>query len=299
MRKDIVKELPRRRVILLGAVLGVIIIAEIVLTMVIPMWRESFYNILELKDASVFTDSLIAFTALMLGLGFVQGIKVWVGQKISFIVREIQTGVMYRKWMSSNKTTQHYTQAMTEAVRNSTELYLEILVEIAISAAIVVGLILMNLHHPYILIAAIAYTLLSSLIMTLFNKPMMTKDAEWQKAEGEYRENLVKLATGVNDNTSDAKWGAIVHTYSKYITVLMNFTLFTRVKGALSSLIPYVLLASAFFSGTITLGVFMAGVATFELIVINATIVMVLYPKLTKARASKHLSQTFYNELEK
>lgn len=297
MKTEIVKNLPRGRLIFLGLSLLTIIVAEVGLTLYIPLWREQFYNILELKDVSAFTGSLIAFTVMMIGLGGVQGIKVWVGQKISFVIRAVQTAVMYDRWVTTSKTTPHYTQAMTEAVRNSTELYLEILTEILISAAIVVGLIVTNLHNPIIVAAALIYTAVASVVMTLFNRPMIGRDADWQKAEGEFRENLVKIAGGNDDGTHELKWKGIVRTYATYVTVLMNFTLFTRIKGALSSLLPYILLSSAFFSGAITLGVFMAGVATFELIVINATIVMVLYPKLTKARASRQLSNEFYKEL--
>jgi ABC-type uncharacterized transport system fused permease/ATPase subunit len=79
----------------------------------------------------------------------------------------------------------------------------------------------------------------------------------------------------------------------------MYYTLFSRIKGSLASLIPYILLGGTYFAGTITLGVFMAGVATFELIVINATILVILYPKLTKARASYKIVQTFYKEITK
>ena len=287
----------KARLIAWSALLILIIAAEIALTVAIPEWRNFFYNILELKAVDQFASSLILFGALMAGMGLVQGFKTWTAQTLSFILREAQTKTMFRKWVHGDRTAPNYTQAMTEAVRNSTELYLEILVEIIISAAIVAALILANLHNPLILISSIAYTLAVSVVAMLFNKPLTTQDSEWQKSEGEFRENLTNIVNGKEDFSYSSKWARLASAYKSYIMVLMNFTLFTRVKGSVSTLVPYVLLASSYFAGAITLGGFMAGVATFELIVVNATIVMMLYPKLTKARASRQIIEDFNSKI--
>ena len=150
------------------------------------------------------------------------------------MVREAQTKYMFRKWVHGDKTAPHYTQAMTEAVRNSTEIYLEILVEIIISLAIVIALILANLHSPLILATAMGYTVLVSLVAILFNRPLISKDMEWQRAEGLFRENLTNIANGSNDYTYSSKWTSVSQCYAKYITTLMNLTLFTRMKVSLS-----------------------------------------------------------------
>ena len=295
--KELFERTPRAKFITWSLGLITIIVAEIALTVAIPEWRNLFYNVLETKAVDDFTSSLVLFGILMTGMGLVQGIKTWTAQKISFIVREAQTKTLFRRWVNGERTAPNYTQAMTEAVRNSTELYLEILVEIVISLAIVIALILANLHNPLILVSSLTYTILVSLVALLFNKPLITRDMEWQQAEGEFRENLTDIVNGHEDFSYATKWARVSTAYGKYILTLMNFTLFTRTKGSLSTLVPYILLASAYFAGTMTLGGFMAGVATFELIVVNATIVMMLYPKLTKARASKQIIKEFQNKL--
>lgn len=297
MLEHIRERIPQTRFIAWSVALVVIIGIEIFLTVVIPEWRNLFYNVLETKAQSEFVSSLVLFGLLMGGMGVVQGIKVWAGQKISFMVREAQTKYMFRKWVHGDRTAPHYTQAMTEAVRNSTEIYLEILVEIVISLAIVIALIIANLHNPLILATSIIYTATVSIVAMLFNKPLISKDMQWQRSEGLFRENLTNIANGVNDHSYSDKWKSVSESYAKYITTLMNYTLFTRMKGSLSTLIPYIILAAPYFAGTITLGGFMAGVATFELIVVNATIVMMLYPKLTKARASKVIIKEFTDKL--
>lgn len=299
MLKTIYNRTSKSKVWALGIGLLSILVTEIVLTCLIPAWRESFYNILNLKKQSLFTETLIYFMLLMTGLGFVQGLKVWVGQLLSFQFRIATSKLLLKTWVKGKQVVSNYTQAQTEAIRNATELYLEIAVEVFISASIVIMLIIANLHNTPILVAALIYTVAASALAALFNKPLINADIGAQNSEGLYREAISDIANGNGDFSSKGKFILLMTTYYRYIKVVMYYTLFSRIKGSLASLIPYVLLGSAYFAGSITLGVFMAGVATFELIVINATILVVLYPKLTKARASYKIVQTFYKEITK
>lgn len=298
MLRTLYSRLDKVKLTYLTALLIFIIAAEIILTALIPMWREYFYNILEQKNANLFTSSLIYFTALMAGLGAVQGLKVWIGQLISFSVRFAATKILFKRWVKGSKTQDNYTQSMTEALRNATELYLQIAVEITISASIVVLLMIQNFHHTSIVLASIIYTVVVSVMAGIFNRPLMTSDRNWQAAEGHLRETISDIANNQHNYTYKEKLQKVVETYATYIRVVMYFTLFSRVKGALSSLVPYILLASSYFSGALTLGDFMSQVSIFELIVINSTIVLLMYPQLTKARVSYNLAKDFYHKTE-
>jgi ABC-type uncharacterized transport system fused permease/ATPase subunit len=187
---------------------------------------------------------------------------------------------------------------MTEALRNATELFLEIAVEVIISGTIVVSLVIMSLDNPPILIAATAYTVGMTLVAWLFNKPMIASDMGWQSEEGEFRETITMVCEGTDCYTFKERLARVTAAYYRYIKVVMYFTLFSRVKAALGQLVPYIILSYPFFAGDITLGQFMKGVGTFELIVINSTILLVLYPKLTKAKASYNISKAFYEEVK-
>lgn len=299
MIKEIFGRVNRVKLAALGSLLLTIIIIEIVMTCLIPTWRSYFYNILQAKDENLFITSLIYFFLLMTGLGAAQGLKVWVGQLLSFEVRQQATKLLLKTWVYANKKVNNYTQAMTEALRNSTELYLEIVVEVVISMSIVVLLLIANLHNVPILIASLAYTAIASLLAILFNRPLISSDFEWQSAEGRFREAIGDIANGNGDYSSKGKFLVLVESYYRYIRIVMVFTLFSRVKSSLSSIVPYVILATPYFSGEISLGDFMSGVAVFELIVINSTILIMLYPKLTKARASYLLSKEFYSHITK
>ena len=62
------------------------------------------------------------------------------------------------------------------------------------------------------------------------------------------------------------------------------------------NLIPYALLVPMYFADSIGFGEVMKGVSQFDLLVINATILIIMYPKVTKALASYERIQEFYND---
>jgi len=297
MLRKVWDRLPKVRFGLLALSLLMVVSVEIAATCLIPEWRDTFYQVLQVKDQASFPTAIGLGLVLFLVLGLAQGLKTWVGQLTSFLIRTASSKLLFKTWVKGERQAKNYTQAMTESLRQATELYLEISVEIVISISIVISLLIVNMHNPLILISSLLYTAVASGIATLFNKPMITSNSEWQVAEGSYREALSDIYNDRGDFSSKYKWLSLTEAYYKYIKVTMYFVLFSRLKGSLSSMVPYIILASSFFSGAMTLGEFMGGVATFELIVVNATILMLLYPKLTQARASYRIIKNFYGEL--
>ena len=109
-----------------------IIIAEIIFTCYIPEWRNGFYTIMKEKHQELFLGAIGSFFMLYTGLGVAQGIKVWVGQQVSFQVRVVMSKITLKRAVKheSMASLPAYSQAMTQAIQNSTELYLRVLVEI-------------------------------------------------------------------------------------------------------------------------------------------------------------------------
>lgn len=300
MFNTVLEKLPKTQFILAASALLFIVVAEIALTCYIPEWREGFYNIMKNKVGSQFLPAIGVFFTLYTSLGFVQGIKVWVGQQVSFYVRTALSKLTLKSFVRSSKQGRvpAYSQAMTGAIQNSTELFLKVLVEIVISASIVISLFIINLDQPIILGVAFVYTLGATLIAWLFQKPLMTTDKEWQETESTYREAIVTIANGKGDFTAKEKFMQLSKAYYRYIRTQMYFQLMSRVKGSLGSIIPYFLLGTAYFNDQLDFGQFMAGIATFELIVINATIFIVMYPDYIKARASQQIIKQFWKEVK-
>lgn len=295
MITKIYKKLPKSSLYLTLTSLILIVITEIFLTCYIPEWRNGFYTMMKDKVESQFVYQLTLFFGLYIGLGFVQGIKVWVGQQLSFLIRIALSKVTLKYAVNCEdmKTLPAYSQAMTGAIQNSTELYLRVLVEIIISASIVVMLFFVNIHQPIILGIAALYTVGVSAIAYLFQKPLTVTDRKWQEEESAYREAIVTIANGKGDYTAKGKFLKLAEAYYKYIRTQMYFQLMSRLKGAIGSIIPYFLLGTAYFKGDIDFGEFMAGIATFELIVINATIFIQMYPDFVKAKASQLIVKEF------
>lgn len=278
--------------------LVVILGAEIWLTCLIPEWRDYFYNVLQQLDKSEFLPAVFWGGLLLIGLGSVQGVKTWSRQRVSFEIRRAASKAFLKKWIYSDRTSKNYGIALTDTIKNSTDLLLDVLCEVFISAAIIVALIIQHWHSTDIIVAALVYTVLVSICAYLFNKPLINSDTQLQVAENRYRTSIGDVANGINNYTLKADWAHLASKFSYYINVLMGFTLFSRVKGALASIVPYFLLAGPYFNKDITLGGFMSGVATFELIVINATILVIVYPQITKAIASYKIAKEFYNDLK-
>lgn len=287
----------KKKIVLQGSILIVVLITEIVLTVLIPEWKNKFFNVLQQKDYSQFTGAMILFVGLMLGLGIVQGLKTWVGQLFSFAFRISGSKILLKKWVKSGVDADNHTEAQTSSLNSVTELPVRVASEVFISGAIVIMLIVMNIGQPAIVISATIYTMAIMLIAKLFNRPLVGTHHELLRTEGKYREAIGAIHNGKGDHSSKRKFLQLVEAYYTYIKVRMGFNLFSAVKGSLATLVPYLLMAPKFFDGTITLGEFMAAVSTFELIVVNSTIIVLLYPEMTKIVASWKIVNSFYKEV--
>lgn len=281
------------------ALLLAVTISEIVLTVAIPYWREIFYDALQKFDEPGFWSAMIFGAYLMFGFGIIQGLKNFVRLKFSFVIREAASKLFLKKWVYANKDDSNYQIALTDAIKYSTDNLTDVIVESFVSLVIVVVLIINAMHQPVLLVASIIYTVLVSILAYLFNKPLVDTDAELQLAEGQYRNSIAGIAIFGGDFTAKANWVLIKVKFNRYLAVLTGFNLFSRSKGALASLIPYILLFNEYFTRQIDLGGFMNGVSTFELIVVNTTILIAVYPQITRALASYKICKEFYNGIQK
>jgi putative ATP-binding cassette transporter len=297
MLKAIWTKVDKKSIAFWGTALGLALATEIVLTCLIPMWKEMFGDMLAKKDLVGFQHSLGYYFILTFGFGVAQGLKTWLARKLAFIIRTAGSKILLKSWIQSKKKLKNYSQPMTDSMQIWTELSLANFVEIAISASIIVGLVIANLNSHLILIAALVYTLILSAAAMFFNKPLITSDMHRQEAEGIYRESISAIAHDQGDFTSKLKFKNLYFIYGRYIAIQMYFTLFSRVKGALGMLVPYIVLAPLYFSGDMSLGGYMAGAATFELIVLNSTILLEIYPQYTKMKAGYKISKEFYDEV--
>ncbi len=272
------------------SLLILIIVVEIIATTLIPEWRKYFYNILHNKEQAKFTSALIFFFTLMLGLGAVQGLKIWIGQLVSVEWRKAITALFESKrpLVLPNNSSQAY----TESLRNATEQYLQVGVEITISLVIIIALFIANINNTFIVVSSLLYSVLIIAATYFFKTPLISSDKDKQIADGLLRESIAR-----NESVSKTFADSLA-AYYRYIKINMYFVLFGRLKGALAAIVPMIFLSGAYFSGQTTLGQFMADSSTFELIVVNTTILVIMFPSITTARASYNIVKQYWKELK-
>ncbi len=288
----------KRWVYIWSTLLVITISLEIAATIVIPGWRTYFFNEVELKNMNGFLIGLGYFGVLSITFAIAQGFKVFIEKRLSLVLRKSVIKVLKKKWFTNiHSNLDNPEQRIAEDSRSMTEYLLEVSTEIVISAVIVVGLIISMIHsHSVLLIGSLVYTLVAGLIASRFYRPMIDRDKCLQRQEAVFRYGLSEIRM---DNTP--KWVSfkpIIQSYKKYISLLFGYQVFNRAQSNLTPIIPYIILIPLFFSGSITLGDVMGGVAKFELMIVNATILLQLYPQWTRTVASFERIIDFFSKSE-
>lgn len=283
------------------AVLSTLLAIEIVATILIPTWREYFFNGIENKSYSAFYNGLFYFVILMGSFIISQGFKRYSGQRLALIWRTGITKVLQKKWcrnLEQYQAVDNPDQRINEDAKIASDLAVEVVIETLISFAIIVGLMI-QIQNTLLFVLSMAYTALAILIALLFKKPMVDTEITLQKKEADHRFSLASIVMGRGDYTSKAKYTKVCSAYLQYIKVYLHYTLFHSTKMHLTSIIPLLVLVPLYFAGDITFGSIMKGISEFELLVINSTILLILYPKITKTIASYHRISTFYHTAKK
>lgn len=301
MIKDWFKRANKKRLYFWSAILGVLLGSEIVATVLIPIWRNYFFDGVEARSYEVFYSGLWYFVVLMAVFIVCQGFKFYVASRLSLVIREGLSQMLYARWRKNLEAKRNFDypdQRIQEDCRLATELSLEVLVEVIISALIIVGLILQMWGNWLLLGLSAGYTIVVAGVAIFFHRPMVDSEKALQRAEAGYRFELAKLVMGRKHIKYDKTFKRVKVAYLRWIKVLMGFTLFNRAKSNLMNLVPYLVLIPMYFEGAISFGKIMEGVAQFDLMVINASILIILYPRVTKFLASFERIKEFYHGLE-
>lgn len=284
----------------LALLLLVVIIVEIAATVLIPVWREYFFDGVEAKDYDVFYRGMWYFVALMMAFVFSQGLKTYSIQILALEWRTALNNMLTEKWISklpSKAAVDNPDQRISEDTNIASMLALELFSEVIISAAIIVGLIC-NMD-PTLIALSLVYTAVIAAIALFFHRPMVDREKALQRVEADYRFQLAKMVNDGKKRKLDCKYSAVLTHFKRLIRITLGFNLFSRAKNNLMNIVPLLMLVPMYFADEIGFGAIMKGVSQFDLLVINATILIILYPKVTKALASYERIKEFHSELEK
>jgi putative ATP-binding cassette transporter len=283
----------------MGALLLLVVIIEIVATVLVPTWRDYFYGGVEAKDMHIFHTGLWYFAGLMLAFVFSQGLKTYAIQKLALEWRTALAEMLTKAWMQrlpSKAAVDNPDQRIAEDTNIASMLALELVVEVIISASIIAGLIF-NMDSTLIGLS-VGYTIIIAGLAAFFHRPLVDREKALQRAEADYRFKLASIVADGKKRDVDMEYGSVLIHFRRLINTTLGFNLFSRAKNNLMNIVPLLVLVPMYFADEIGFGAIMKGVSQFDLLVINATILIILYPKVTKALASYERIAEFYKEIK-
>ena len=257
--------------------LGVIIAVESGFTGLLPSSRGFVFHNLEIKSNFIWM-ALFAYFINYFLLDLIQSVKGYVITKAALCKRTIETSSVVG---SLNTTTTTLPQRIQEDIKLAHLSGITVTVEYIISFLIFLQLVYLNFDAPILLVSATVYSILSVLIAIQFNPRLRKAEIDVQEQEARYRSGLVTNPTDLallpvaNLYTLKAKW------------IETEYLLFTRLQLGLLNVLPYIVLIPGYFEGSIDLGQLMAHQAAFSLLVVNASILIQMYPTYIKGRACR------------
>ncbi len=263
--------------IIIGTCLAVVLVSESVLTGFLPHTRGYLFELLGAKAGPIWLAIFIYFINYLF-LSFFQSIKAYVVLSFSLIFRSDRTRSISKL---NIKNVSNVSQRIQEDIKWSYHERITVWCEYLISGTILIQLIILNLSQPILVISSIGYAILSVCIAMRFNPRLTYAEKLVQDKEATFRAalsiNFLNVVGLKDANKASMKAGAI----------RMQYYLFTQMQFGLINVLPYIVLVPKLLSGEIDLGELVKHQATFALIVVNAAILIQLYPRLIQGRASE------------
>lgn len=260
-----------------GITLLVILLAESTLTGILPHTRGHLFTLLENKDTFVWTFIIVYFSNYFF-LNFFQAIKSYFVMKAALFFRTRRAQKLGRK--KPRKQLDTIPQRIQDDIRYSYQYRLTVLCEYVISGLILLYLIFSNLDVPVLVLASLIYAVVTVFIAKTFSPKLTRVEKKAQEAEANYRNGLFKtLKTSLIHSANFATL--------RSEKVRMHYNLFTQLQLGIMNVLPYLVLIPLLFSGSINLGGLVEHVTTFQLLVVNASILIYKYAEWIKGVASE------------
>lgn len=249
---------------------------EIALTCLLPFTREIFYNALDAK---------LQNTLLFVGFLFLNAFALDMAQALKgYLVNLtglIKRGKTFIKLANDDlKALEDRPQRLQEDIKLSFIYRYTVLIEYFISGGILLFLIFSNLHQPMLVAGALTYAIITVLLALLFGKKLVKAEANVQSQEAAFR---ISLASTVNalglHSAQKASIGAA--------KTRLAYAAFTRAQNAVLIILPFLVLLPGYLTGDVTLGYLMKSVAVFDLLVVNANILINMYPTWCQSLACR------------
>lgn len=252
-----------------------LVLIEIAATSLIPTIRGTFYGYIEAKDILVWTWLALLFFNNFV-FDFSQSSKNYVIVRLAQDQRKIQTEKI---GSVSNYEIAQSPQRLQEDVKLMYHNKITVLVEYCISGGILVWLIINHLSSFWLILGALAYAVVSIVVAYLFNPKLKYAEKIVQSEEAAFRINLAERTDIFGLNTA-------IKANFKAAQIRLGYLLFSRLQGGILLVLPYLVLLPTYLAGGIGLGELVKMSTVFQLMVVNAAILINIFPLLTTAHAS-------------
>jgi putative ATP-binding cassette transporter len=274
---------------LLAAVI-VIELAVVFLTVLFNRWNNVFYNALQERNQAVFTYQIGYFCVLA---AFWIGLKVYqlyLNQWLQIRWRRWMTARYLGGWLheanhyrmqllgdAADNPDQRIAEDTQRFVEQTLSLGIGLLSAVVTLASFIVILWELSNEAPlhlfgkdipipgYLVWGALIYALLGTLLTHLIGRPLVGLNFQQQRLEADFRFNLVRtrenaeqiaLLRGESVERSRllSRFGAVVENWLAIMQRTKKLTAFTATYSQVSVIVPYVLIAPAYFADKIQLG---------------------------------------------
>ncbi len=273
-------------------------------------WNRRFYDSLEMKDTEVFFRESIVFTVLAIAYVLVFSLTRYYGQQYALRWRMWMTKSVLNTWLFDEKrgVLEGSDQRIQEDLMRFTLIFERFFLDCFNAVLLIIvltpmvfwqtkNLYLGNLPLAWvILLASVGYTLLGMVISAKIANPLIQLEYNNQKLEAELRYNLVHVRDGAQKQPSF--FTGLLHNISNNYHLVYkrqkNFNLWQKSYDQFSFLIPFMLLASNYFIGLLTLGMLMQIRSTFSRIRNSMAYLLDNYTELTEMLAIAKRLAEFY-----
>lgn len=268
---------------LLLSILAAIVVGEAITTGLLPFARGHLFSLLTLKTGPILL-ALVFYFLNYFTIDFFQSVKGYVVLKTALYYRNIRTHDVFLslKKVDAKHLPSNSPQRIQEDIKLSYVQRITVWTEYGISSLILVQLLILNCKEIALIIFALGYAIVSILIAIKFNPRLTRAEIGVQQAEANYRTGLAASILDITGQTMANK----ASLASKWIQT--EYLLFTKLQLGLVAVLPYAFLLPKLLNGTMDLGQLVQHQASFALIVVNAAVLIQLYPILIQGKASEH-----------
>lgn len=254
-------------------ILIIIVMIEATLTSLLPYSKGYFFDSLETRIA-IYTF-LIYYFINSFGIDLVQSCKGFFVTRYSLHKRGQHTETVLNR--DTPAKVDNIPQRIQEDIKLMYVNRYTVILEYWISSLILVVIIGSNITQYWLISGALCYAAITIGLAYLFNSRLCKAEKAVQNEEANFRtnHNLLKFLHIANKaSLFSAK-------------VKLEYTVFTRLQSSIVLVLPFIILLPPYLSGMISFGDLIKISTMFQLIVVNANIMITMYPQLIQGKASQ------------